>query len=229
MICHLCKSSVDKDYKIVKGRRIFECEGCQLGFVDQNKLSTTRSYHRYEEKEFYNLEQSIVQQGVSSLVERDSYIIEFINEPVFKKDKAIEDRIKNLKNELQKAENIGAQVKAESLGNEARILERDKQKDVDEYQRDLVLEHESALLDIKNRIVSEERSSGGFSSFVAKIVKVQDGNFEVSSEYYYLFNGISLSSISDSEAQLIESLPDIKKVYRNFQAEINLRESIPCC
>src|SRR3989338_7783921 len=73
--------------------------------------------------EFYNLEQSIVQQGVSSLVERDSYIIEFINEPVFKKDKAIEDRIKNLKNELQKAENIGAQVKAESLGNEARILE----------------------------------------------------------------------------------------------------------
>lgn len=40
MICQLCKLQVHKVYKVIKRVKIYECEKCKLGFVNQSAISS---------------------------------------------------------------------------------------------------------------------------------------------------------------------------------------------
>lgn len=53
MICQLCKRKVDKVYKVIKSREIFECEDCQLAFT--KNITTLMRSHR-SGNELYDLE-----------------------------------------------------------------------------------------------------------------------------------------------------------------------------
>ena len=55
MICHVCKKLDVRRLRIEKAVQIYECLDCQLGFVEQNVSSLTRSY-KDDTNGFYDFE-----------------------------------------------------------------------------------------------------------------------------------------------------------------------------
>ena len=167
----------------------------------------------------------------------DSYIIEFKNPPLIKKQKVYDDSIRNL--EIQKQDFIskGEREVALSINSQIEKKETEKLTDILNYKKELGKEHNLALLDIESRISGQLATVslwGGVIDFFKKLsfklgltgFSVSDTQIKPEKEFYGVFNGVVLS-VSQDEAEKIKKSKYVKNVYPNLIVETNLYDSVP--
>lgn len=69
MKCSLCGKKTGKIMKIIDGVRIYECENCRLGFVDQKKIVKVNLGSQYQLKE-YKKEEKMIVSRLSPIVDK---------------------------------------------------------------------------------------------------------------------------------------------------------------
>jgi subtilisin family serine protease len=157
--------------------------------------------------DFYSINKS------TSGFESDGYIIELENEPIFVKKNDLEEI--SIKNENSFFNRVPL---VRNVYGAFATMPSDVPIKIEKHKIDIRRENER----VKEEILESYRKNAVINGRVIS----EKGELEVGEEFNLVFNGFSLN-VSEEEAEEIEKIKGVKKVYPNLEVKAFLSDSVP--